>query len=255
MMKLDKIQRGLSLIELLVAMTIALVAVAAGLSLYVGTRQTTRVQEMQSRLAEDGRFAVFMLQRIIGQAGFRPNPAIVMPANYITPTSVSSVTVRFDGDNANTIGCDGAVVNGAQVLTIASNGSSLRCGNGVATIDWVAPAASGAGNGSELVDFALAYGTDTGPAPTSTEIGCGTVSGTGLSRDCVADTYVLATAQANSSQIVAVKACIVLRSEVTHGSIDKAATVPNCAGMAIAGSQTDQRLYRTFRTTILVRNR
>ena len=64
-------QRGLSLVELLVGMTIALVAVAAATSMYVGTRQTSRVQASQARLAEDGRFAIFMLQRIIGQAGYR----------------------------------------------------------------------------------------------------------------------------------------------------------------------------------------
>ena len=52
---------GFTLVELMVAIVISLVAVLAATEVYVSTRQTNRLQGMQSRLSEDGRFAVSML--------------------------------------------------------------------------------------------------------------------------------------------------------------------------------------------------
>ncbi len=62
---------GFSLIELLIAIAISLVAMLAASQAYITSNQTYRLQAMQSRLTEDGRFLVSMLQRTISQAGFR----------------------------------------------------------------------------------------------------------------------------------------------------------------------------------------
>ncbi|QRM18025.1 prepilin-type N-terminal cleavage/methylation domain-containing protein [Dechloromonas sp. TW-R-39-2] len=263
-------QRGLSLVELMVGMTIALVAVAAATSMYAATRQTSRVQASQARLAEDGRFAIFMLQRIIGQAGYRPpdGAKVIQPliSNYLTPDATTAATkaqVRFTGDTANvsSIDCAGALVSGAQVLTISGTGGTLSCTNAANTAtNWIAASASGTGGATELVDFKLEYGTDRwGPlgngVAVSTAIGCGAAMGSGLARDCVADTYDEAIAIANPANIIAVKACLVLRAEAVDGAITKSAAVTNCSGGSVANSQTDKKLYRTFRTTILLRNR
>jgi type II secretory pathway pseudopilin PulG len=259
MMTRRKSMTGLSLIELLVAMTIALVAVLAATELYSSTRQTYRVQTMQNRLSEDGRFAISMLQRVITQAGFRPTPVAWSGVNPpLTATSDTSMTVRFIADGANQIGCNGGVVaaNGNAVtdLVIASGAGTLDCSDkpGVTPDHWIAPA----GAGTELVDFRLEYGNDTGP-DTAPEFGCGppgTIAGTSAG-DCVADNYLLATAQAAPTRIVAVRACLVLRSDTTDGSIVKSQAPSNCSGVPIDAWQNDHRLYRTFRTTVLLRNR
>ncbi|MDP2882395.1 MAG: prepilin-type N-terminal cleavage/methylation domain-containing protein [Azonexus sp.] len=244
--------RGFTLIELMIALMIALVAMLAATELYVGTKQTYRIQGMQMRLSEDGRFALSMLQRMISQAGFRPNPSALIAADFITPTSSQSVTLKFTADGANTIACDGSLpaLDSVQTITIAKTGSKLQCG----AVDWIAPAAAGAGQGTELVDFRLDYGSDTGPA-TPKDFGCGADVGANKERDCVADSYLQATATANPTKIVAVKVCLVLRSEAIDGGIAKAAAVKDCSAIDIAGSDSDNKLYRTFRSTVLLRNR
>lgn len=251
-MKTIKTQRGFSLIELMIAITLAMVGMLAATELYSSTRQTYRLQNMQSRLAEDGRFALSMLQRVISQAGYRPNPKTAM-GSYLDPAANESVTVRFVADGTNMIACDGSLpaANAAQTLVIAKSGSKLQCG----AIDWIAPATSGTGNGTELIDFKIRYGIDTGPAGTLKEFGCGTdTSATQKGRDCVADSYVTTASGANLTQIVAVKVCLILRTESTDAAVSKAAAVSDCSGTAIANSQTDNKLYRTFRSTITLRN-
>ena len=252
MMKRSMRSTGFSLIELLISLTIALVAVLAATTLYSGTRQTYRVQEMQNRLTEDGRFAISMLQRVVAQAGFKPttNPETPWGAlgSYIQPTSATQMTVRFIGDGANQIACDGSLAAGNRELVISSTGNNLDC-SGESWID-------SSGSGTELVNFLLEYGSDNAP-DTNANYGCGpagAAAGT-LAGDCVADTYVLATAQGASDRIVAVRACLVLRSLTTDASIIKGAAYADCSGNDIADSQNDNRLYRTFRTTVLLRNR
>lgn len=245
---------GFSLVELMVALVIALISIAAATEIYISSRQTNRIQGMQSRLAEDGRYAISMLQRMISQAGYRPNPNILIASDFITPVSSESVTIKFTADGVSSVACDGTVpaANAVQTITIAKSGGKLQCG----AVDWLAPSSAGTGNGTELVDFALKFGTDTGPT-TVADLGCGADVGTALKdRDCVADTYVLATALANPAKIVAIRACVVLRTEAVDSSVVKAAVVKGCDGVTdIAGSLDDHKIYRTFRTTIQLRNR
>ena len=71
-------QRGLTLLELLVAITLGLAVVTGTIQIYLGTSQTYRVQEAQSRIQENGRYALEVLNREIRMAGFtgckRGNP-------------------------------------------------------------------------------------------------------------------------------------------------------------------------------------
>ena len=253
----------------MVAIVISLVAVLAATEVYVSTRQTNRLQGMQSRLSEDGRFAVSMLQRFLSQAGFRPTPSIALPVSATEPpiaVTGNVITLRFAHDGANQIACDGSVLTNSigvfQAFDIRQSGNSLQCsswvgGAAVNSVSWIAPAppGAGAGNGTEVADFAVLFGVDTGPV-TAADFGCGVVSAAGKSRDCIADSYVAALpAGATSNQIKAVRVCLVLRSEAMDGSVVKPAAVRNCANTAdIAGSQNDRKLYRTFVTTVLMKN-
>ena len=246
-------QSGFSLVELMVAMMIALIGLLAGSTMYLATKQTNRVQQMQDALTQDGRFVMHMLQQVISQAGFRQNPGLALGNDYLVPTSSTRVTVGFFGDTLSGVECDGSMSNGNKRVTISLNGASLQCSlQGGGAVNWIEPV----GNGTEVASFLLEYGTDTGPNPTPASIGCGnTITPTTRPRDCVPDTYDLAVAQANQAQIMAVKACLVLRTVRTDSAIAKAAAINDCAGNAIAGSANDNRLYRTFRTTVLLRNR
>ncbi|MFN3594673.1 MAG: PilW family protein [Thiobacillaceae bacterium] len=63
-------QAGLSLIELMIAIAIGLMLVAAMGYLYVGQRQTWRALEAVARLQENGRFALELLGRDLRMAGY-----------------------------------------------------------------------------------------------------------------------------------------------------------------------------------------
>lgn len=156
--------RGFSLVELMVALAISMVAMVAVTELYLGTRQTYRVQAMQSRLSEDGRFALSILQRLVSQAGYRASSA-AMPSR-IKALSATSLQIAFAGDGTGTIACDGSPVGVARTVIISRSNTSLQCADGAdeaaATAanktDWIAPAG---GNGTELADFRIGYGVDT----------------------------------------------------------------------------------------------
>lgn len=258
------IQRGFSLVELMIAMTIALIATLAATQIYASTRQTYRLQSMQNRLSDDGRFALSMLRRVFLQAGFQPNPASTRDnafgnTKFLTPTSANSVTIRFISDGRNFIGCDGAVIaneTNIQALTIGrtQGTNTLSCSStGAANaVDWIAPE----GKSSELVDLKFEYGTDTAP-DTPVAYGCGAnaVNQSGNKvRDCVADQYTQDMATNNPDNIVAVKVCLVLRTEEIDLSINRSDNYRNCSDAGIDGPKQDRRLYRTFRSTILLRN-
>lgn len=249
--------KGFTLIELMVALTISLIVAAALTQVYAGTRQTNRVQEMQSRLTEDGRFALSMLQRVISQAGFRPTVNGLLTSDRILATSGTSITVKFTGDGTNIVNCNGAAVaaNTATSLVITTTGNTLTCTDASAA-NWIAPATGG--NGTEVVDFQIQYGIDTAASPTTLEndYRCGTA---GSNRDCVADDFVTTLPTSpfvvTAEQVVAVKVCLMLRTEMTDTSIVKPAALTNCSGTNVASSDSDKKLYRTFQTTILLKNR
>jgi type IV pilus assembly protein PilW len=251
---MKKHARGFSLIELLVSIVISMVAMIAVIEIYSAAQQTSRVQRMQSRLTEDGRFATAMMQRVVYQAGYRQLPS-TDPYSDAFVNAANQMTVKFDADGSNQIACDGSVPGAGttQTLVIKKTDSKLQCG----TVDWIAPTAgAGTGNGNEVVDFGVKFGIDTGPAATSEDVGCGTASAGTKPRDCIVDSYVDAlTGTQTTAQIVAVKVCLVLRSEMVDSSVVKPAAVKNCAGDNIASSQDDHKLYRAFRTTIVLKNR
>jgi type IV pilus assembly protein PilW len=66
-------QRGLTLIELMVAVTIMLIVVAALLALFLNVSNTQREMERVNRQIESGRLSVFVLENELTHAGFWEN--------------------------------------------------------------------------------------------------------------------------------------------------------------------------------------
>lgn len=65
-----RLQSGLTLVELLIAMTLGLLLIGGALKVLQSTQQSYRLQENMSRLQENGRFAIEMLARDLRMAGF-----------------------------------------------------------------------------------------------------------------------------------------------------------------------------------------
>jgi type IV pilus assembly protein PilW len=64
-------QQGMTLVELMVGLVLALIIVWIAGSLYVTNKQVTRVNDSISRLQENGRFAMHVLEDDLRMAGFR----------------------------------------------------------------------------------------------------------------------------------------------------------------------------------------
>lgn len=94
-------QRGLSLIELMVAITLGLLLTAAVIQAFLSSRGVFRMQDAMSRTQENGRFAVSFLTQDIRMAGFMGCP------------SVDRVTVRNIASNLDDYRfAPGTVING-----------------------------------------------------------------------------------------------------------------------------------------------
>lgn len=241
-------QLGFTLVELMIAITLGLLILLAIGSIYIGSRQTFRMQEENARLQETGRYALEVMGRSIRQAGFWNMPidpvatetafvgTPITGVNAASPTP-DTVTVQYDGLTGDR-DCEGTVLAANAVITDAY---SLDAANSELECDGV-----DAGNVSQplvadIEDVQILYGVDT-------------------NNDQSADRY-MAT-PANWGQVVSARVCVQARS--TNNVNNAPQTYLNCAGalgtaagaaaMTTAGAG-DLQLRRTFVATYNLRNR
>ena len=122
-------QRGLSLIELMIAMLLGLIAIAAVFNMYQGTTRSARFTEGLQSMQESGRFGVSVLQRGLRLAGY--SPTLPVQALDIAAGDESAVVVRlrqrFDCNGASTAHADGLAINryahdaAARTITCTGN--------------------------------------------------------------------------------------------------------------------------------------
>jgi type IV pilus assembly protein PilW len=74
MLRVRATQRGYSLVELSVAMVIALFLLAGFLTVLQGTRRTSTNQNLLAQLQDNERIAMTMITNVIESAGYYPNP-------------------------------------------------------------------------------------------------------------------------------------------------------------------------------------
>lgn len=123
-------QAGFSVVEIMISLVLGLLVTAGVSQIYLGSKQSYRLNEAQSRLQEDGRFAVEYLARNIRLAGFKTSPVAddnlnSFPAENIFSNNQvvagvsgdgnatsDSISVRFQRlDNETPIDCLGSSVN------------------------------------------------------------------------------------------------------------------------------------------------
>lgn len=252
-----KYQAGFSLVELMIAITLGLIVLLAIGSIYIGSRQTYRVQEDNARLQEAGRYALEVIGRGLRQAGadaeINFNPVAITlecgmaaPCNAITGTNgaTDTLAVQFyagreelDDDAAPggwvTRDCTGgqAVFNTVITNTFDVTGGELRCTGSVGGVQALV---------SDIEDLQVIYGIDT----------------TG---DQAADRYIAT--PGNWAQVVTARVCVQVRS-ANNGLTVAAQRFLNCAGAlgtatgpAAFTNAADLRLHRSFVATYNLRNR
>lgn len=127
---LKRKEKGLTLIELMIAMVLGLILVAGVIQIFVSNKQAYRVTDAHSKLQDNARFALEVLSRDIRSAGFSGCRAIedmnvVTIADAPIPANIDSNSI-ITGSNAQTAttwnpalpAALGAVVGGTDVITV-----------------------------------------------------------------------------------------------------------------------------------------
>jgi len=132
-LKLNKKQKGLTLVELMVAMVLSIVLVGGVSQTYLSTKQTYRLTEAQSRIQENGRFALYTLTKDIRMADFWGCLTGVPPTNRLNYIAGGAYDYSdgVDGTNddglngSDSITLGGAFDNGINV-TVDPGGASVK---------------------------------------------------------------------------------------------------------------------------------
>ncbi len=99
-------QAGLSLIELMIAMVLGLIVLAAAYNAYTGTTRSARFNDGLQALQENGRYGIGVLQRSLRLAGYSPN-GLLAPLDIAAgsaTTLVMQVTEAYDCGGGDTAG-------------------------------------------------------------------------------------------------------------------------------------------------------
>ena len=96
---------GMSLVELMVAVTISAILLLGVTSVYLSTRHSNAVQDELSRLQENGRFAISLLSKEIRQAGYQgcTNLNRMTPVNNVSASNKGPVDTSFDFTSATAL--------------------------------------------------------------------------------------------------------------------------------------------------------
>jgi len=113
-------QRGLTLVELLVALVIGLLISLAAISSLVVTRQGFNAVDAASQLRDNGRFAADLIQRITLQAGYKiPLYAVTLPSQQDLTNDAAGLIA------SNITGFNNALVDTTDLTTAATRTSSV----------------------------------------------------------------------------------------------------------------------------------
>ncbi len=252
-------QAGFTLVELMVAMTLGLLLLTAIGTIYVGSAQTYRVQDDQSRLQEAGRTALEMIGHSIRQAGYANigvspvDTKTGFGGTTITGTdgaagAPDTLTLQYDGTNGDRT-CSNTTIDVPDEANafIVQDSFNLDTVNSALRCDGIKAAAPGApGNGTELLtnieDLQFLYGVDN-------------------DGDQTVDQYT--SSPSDWDQVISVKVCVLVRSENTGIVSGAAQRYLNCNGALGLDALTtndfttaaDSRLRRAFVATFNLRNR
>lgn len=269
-------QRGLTLVEILVALMISLFLMAGVIQLFIGSKQTYRFHDGLSRIQENGRFAVEALSRDIRAASYYPKVTTVTTTTTGTPSVTTTETITTlrptwpsqpptnqpmsiigDNDGSN----DGITVQWLAEDAVTVN--SRRYSVGARPVGSTVPTCPGAATSllvdrfdgagpQELIEgveaMQIFYGEDT-----TAKIGtCDNPNSTDI--PCVASQYVLAGAVGNWNNVVSVRIHLLLVS-LEDNLVTASQTVLFPAETGTVFPVNDLCLRQAFSTTVAIRNR
>ena len=251
-------ERGFSLIELMIAVTIGLVLTITVSQLFLGSRRTYATTDDVSRMQENIRYTYQLLTRTIHLAGYKSSPNIktqdVFTADVNkrildgvdagTGTGSDSFTVSYEGSSNgpgvadNTIfDCLGVavpagtmVVNTFSIRQDASSRFGLYCDNGTGATELV----------PDVMNMQVLYGMDT-------------------DRDLVADTFVTGSPAlfADLNQLMSVrtlKVALLFQTPNLHAAVTQDTQTHTLLGVELEPFN-DTYIRRVITLTVNLRNR
>lgn len=126
-------QRGVTLVELMVSITLGMLVVLVATALLVSTKAGYITQDDNARLDDTGRYAIEVLSRALRQAAYvnwdrEESPFVVTPAMSANILGIDGRRLKRD-----TVGIEQPLsdaVNGSDVLAVRFFGSGLGSGDG-----------------------------------------------------------------------------------------------------------------------------
>ena len=117
-------QRGLTLIELMVALVVGLMVILAAMSVFTATGRSSRTVDSAGQLRDDARFAAEIIQRLAVQTGFEDIGFVTRPY-YGTPQAYKG----GNGDDADPLTMQAPISGLSGKLPVASGPEILAGGN------------------------------------------------------------------------------------------------------------------------------
>lgn len=156
-------QAGMSLVEVMVAMTIGLIILIALGYFFLGSVRSSRSTDDVSRMQESGRNALELMGRAIRQAGYRTDKEVFeltsFTGNPIAGTA-STITLQYNAQAGGELNCDGTSETGLVTAAFEVSGGALTCSK--------TASATGVASGTKTVmvdnieSMQIMYGIDTG---------------------------------------------------------------------------------------------
>lgn len=123
-------QRGISLIELMVAMTIGLFLILGVTQIYIANQKSYQFQQSQVGNQENGRFTLALLEQELSKAGYRSLPRTQLPANSaigctfgagtsVQALSATSLCIQYQARNRDDVTCLGTSLASTDQSLIA----------------------------------------------------------------------------------------------------------------------------------------
>lgn len=232
-------QKGLSIVEIMVAVTISLILLAGVSQIFLSSKTAYNVQDGMGRLQENARFALDVLARNVGMAGYTPSVVAINSFNSANSleNSVENATLGFTqaaGTASDTIevnyvsntDCLGNATGGTATDRFFLAGTNLMClGNGNATPGVLAEG---------VENMQILYGED-------------------IDGDGTANSYVGAGNVVDWNAVASVRIALLISTNRSVGATDNNTyTLLNTPPVGPIG---DNVLRRVFTRTILLRNR
>jgi type IV pilus assembly protein PilW len=236
-------QQGLTLIEIMIAITISLLLLAGVMQIFISSKSSYNLQNGLGRLQENGRYAMNILARDIGMAGHYITPSDYEDVKYpvIEANTTDNTTVNTDlgftveNNKASDVieityisatDCLGNATGGTAVDRFYLNGTDLMClGNGSVTSQILAEG---------VENMQLLYGED-------------------MDNDTIADVYVTPGNVTEWLNIKSVRIALLINSVESVGGEDT--NVYALLNAPPIGPIEDNLTRKVFTRTILLRNK